>query len=89
MSVDPIIYAPRKVLLFFGKRKSGKDFLTEKFMELLSSADLPRAIIIRLSGPLKECYAKDHGLDFQKLLSSGEYKEKYRKDMITWSEEIR
>ena len=34
-------------------------------------------MIIRLSGPLKECYAKDHGLDFEKMLSASDYKEKY------------
>ena len=34
-------------------------------------------MIIRLSGPLKECYARDHGLDFQQMLSASDYKEKY------------
>ena len=34
-------------------------------------------MIIRLSGPLKECYARDHGLDFEKMLSASDYKEKY------------
>lgn len=28
-------------------------------------------------------------LDFKELLSDGPYKEKYRKDMITWSDEVR
>ena len=34
------------------------------------------SVILRLSGPLKECYAKDHGLDFEKMLSASDYKEK-------------
>ena len=34
-------------------------------------------MIIRLSGPLKECYARDHGLDFETMLSASDYKEKY------------
>ena len=38
------------------------------------------AVIIRLSGPLKECYARDHGLDFEKMLSASDYKEKYWMD---------
>ena len=32
---------------------------------------------MRLSGPLKECYAREHGLDFEKMLSASDYKEKY------------
>ena len=27
--------------------------------------------LFRLSGPLKECYAKEKGLDFEQMLSSG------------------
>ena len=47
------------------------------------------SVIIRISGPLKRCYAENHGLDFETLLSAGAYKEKHRRDMIKWSEEIR
>ena len=79
---------PQKVLLFCGKRKSGKDFLTEWLCNKLNSEE-KKAVIVRLSGPLKQCYAENHGLDFQKLLDSSDYKEKYRKDMISWSEKIR
>uniref|UniRef100_A0A8C7FJC9 Phosphomevalonate kinase n=1 Tax=Oncorhynchus kisutch TaxID=8019 RepID=A0A8C7FJC9_ONCKI len=42
--------------------------------------------ILRISGPLKQQYAQDHGLDFEELLGAGEYKEKYRADMIQWGE---
>ena len=63
---------PRLVLLFSGKRKSGKDYITDRLQERLGSS----SVIIRLSGPLKECYAKDHGLDFQQMLSASDYKEK-------------
>ncbi|OPJ89307.1 phosphomevalonate kinase [Patagioenas fasciata monilis] len=45
--------------------------------------------ILRLSGPLKEQYAKEHGLDFQRLLDASAYKESYRQDMIRWGEEKR
>jgi len=76
---------PKVVLLFSGKRKSGKDFLTDHLQEILKN----ESVIIRLSGPLKECYAKDHDLDYDKMLSASDYKEKYRLDMIKWSEEIR
>jgi phosphomevalonate kinase len=44
---------------------------------------------MRLSGPLKAQYAKDHGLDEKRLLDESEYKEMYRKQMIKWGEEMR
>ena len=98
-----------KVLLFSGKRKSGKDHLTEWLLKFLNQGQdvkdeyseaylkdisyKPKqnnfAVILRLSGPLKKCYAENNGLDFQALLSADGYKEKYRMDMIRWSEEIR
>ena len=79
---------PTLILLFCGKRKSGKDYLTEWLQKELNTKK-NHAVIIRLSGPLKQCYAENHGLDFQKLLDASDYKEKYRKDMISWSEKIR
>ncbi|XP_061231124.1 pre-B-cell leukemia transcription factor-interacting protein 1-like isoform X1 [Neopsephotus bourkii] len=45
--------------------------------------------VLRLSGPLKEQYAKEHGLDFQRLLDASAYKEAFRQDMIRWGEEKR
>nr|XP_020653071.1 phosphomevalonate kinase [Pogona vitticeps] len=77
---------PRLVLLFSGKRKSGKDFVAE---EIQSRLGPDVCAILRLSGPLKEQYAKEHGLDFQRLLDASDYKETYRKDMIRWGEEQR
>ena len=77
---------PRRfVILLSGKRKSGKDFVAERLLPALGSD----AVILRLSGPLKKCYAEQHDLDYAKLMSSDGYKEKYRRDMIRWSEEIR
>ena len=52
----------------------------------LGSSD---AVIVRLSGPIKQQYAITHGLDYDELLSASQYKEQYRQDMITWSEDIR
>ncbi|KAL8184534.1 UNVERIFIED_CONTAM: hypothetical protein K2H54_019670 [Gekko kuhli] len=77
---------PRLILLFSGKRKSGKDFVAE---ELQSRLGPDVCTILRLSGPLKEQYAKEHGLDFARLLDASNYKETYREDMIRWGEEKR
>ena len=98
---------PRRVLLFSGKRKTGKDHLTEYLLKVLRESELKQSpdeknvdclsttsqvdnvVILRLSGPLKRCYAENNGLDFKTLLSADTYKEKHRLDMIKWSEEIR
>ncbi|XP_054419472.1 phosphomevalonate kinase isoform X3 [Pteronotus mesoamericanus] len=82
----PLRGGPRLVLLFSGKRKSGKDFVTEALQSRLG-ADI--CAVLRLSSPLKEQYAQEHGLNFQRLLDASTYKEAYRRDMILWGEEKR
>lgn len=77
---------PKVVFLFSGKRKSGKDFFTDKF---LSSLPPGSAVVVRVSGPLKQQYALQHNLDYDELLSASQYKEQHRLNMITWSEAIR
>ncbi|XP_012678343.2 phosphomevalonate kinase isoform X2 [Clupea harengus] len=77
---------PELILIFSGKRKSGKDYVTDRIQERLGANV---CCILRLSGPLKEQYAKDHGLDYSELLGAGQYKEKYRADMIRWGERKR
>ncbi|XP_037018370.2 phosphomevalonate kinase isoform X1 [Artibeus jamaicensis] len=84
--MTPLGGGPRLVLLFSGKRKSGKDFVTEALQSRLG-ADV--CAVLRLSSPLKEQYAQEHGLDFQRLLDASTYKEAYRRDMILWGEEKR
>ena len=93
----------RRVLLFSGKRKSGKDHLTDVLLDLLKEQELANdkqehsnssnnrsdVVLMRISGPLKRCYAENNGLDFETLLSADEYKERHRLDMIKWSEDIR
>ncbi|XP_041649768.1 phosphomevalonate kinase isoform X1 [Cheilinus undulatus] len=91
---------PRLVLVFSGKRKSGKDYVTDRIQERLvlysgfpwsfsSRLGADVCCIVRLSGPLKEQYAQDHGLDLDQLLGPGPYKEHYRADMIRWGEDRR
>lgn len=77
---------PRLVLVFSGKRKSGKDHITA----LLQARLGPHVCcILRLSGPLKQQFAQDHGLDLDLLLGTGPYKEQYRSQMIQWGEDQR
>ncbi|XP_044064162.1 phosphomevalonate kinase [Siniperca chuatsi] len=74
---------PKLVLVFSGKRKSGKDYVTDLIHNRLGS-DV--CCVLRLSGPLKQQYAQEHGLDLDQLLGPGLYKEQYRADMIRWGE---
>lgn len=48
-----------------------------------------RCQIVRISEPIKSEWARKMQLDLAELLSDGPYKEKYRKDMIDWSDEVR
>ncbi|XP_030606703.1 phosphomevalonate kinase [Archocentrus centrarchus] len=77
---------PSLVLVFSGKRKSGKDYVTELIQKRLGSEV---CCVLRLSGPLKEQYAQEHGLDLDQLMGPGPYKERYRADMIRWGEACR
>ncbi|XP_056143105.1 phosphomevalonate kinase [Lampris incognitus] len=77
---------PKLILIFSGKRKSGKDYLTD-FLHKRLGPDV--CCILRLSAPLKRQYAQEHGLDLDQLLGTGRYKEKYRADMIEWGERRR
>ncbi|XP_075834533.1 phosphomevalonate kinase isoform X1 [Microtus pennsylvanicus] len=60
----PLGGAPRLVLLFSGKRKSGKDFVTEALQSRLGGNI---CAVLRLSGPLKEQYARKRPLDCLEL----------------------
>ncbi|XP_011308199.1 phosphomevalonate kinase [Fopius arisanus] len=77
---------PESILLFSGKRKSGKDYITNKLFDALGS---DFTVIIKISGPIKSHWAKSRNLDLDRLLSDGEYKEKYRLEMIKWGEDRR
>ena len=80
------ISCPNVVFVLSGKRKSGKDFVANKLKDTFGC---DRCNIIRLSGPLKYEYARQNGLDFNRLLDSSTYKEFYRQEMIRWGEEKR
>lgn len=77
---------PRVVLLLSGKRKSGKDYITAILRERIG---VEKCAVIRLSAPLKAAYAKEYGLEYERLLDATAYKENFRADMVTWGEERR
>ncbi|EDV98759.1 probable phosphomevalonate kinase [Drosophila grimshawi] len=75
----------KKILLISGKRKCGKDFISERLQRRLSD----RSLIVRISEPIKREWARKLQLDMGAMLSDGPYKEQYRRDMIIWSDEVR
>lgn len=77
---------PKVILLFSGKRKSGKDYITETLRKRIGD---DKCTILRLAEPIKEAYAKEHNLDYNRLLDSSDYKELYRAKMVAWGEEKR
>ncbi|XGW05812.1 hypothetical protein V3C99_016290 [Haemonchus contortus] len=76
----------RAVVLFSGKRKSGKDYCSEKLKAALSPL---KVSIHGVSHSLKALYAQDHGLNYSELISDGPYKEIHRANMIRWGEGVR
>ncbi|KAK6640189.1 hypothetical protein RUM44_011875 [Polyplax serrata] len=80
---------PLCIFLFSGKRKTGKDFITEKLLECLDNKMKDSIALIKISGPIKSHFAETSNLNLSELMGSGEYKEKFRKEMIEWSEELR
>ena len=69
------------IIMMSGKRKSGKDFVASKLYKHFGDD----VSIIRLSAPLKKAFATENNLDYENLLTSGMYKELYRKVTFTTS----
>lgn len=85
-TIDPS--EPRLVFLLSGKRKCGKDFVCNKLKSTIDGMGV-NAGIVQLASPIKQQYAKDKGLDLQKLMGDGPYKELYRREMVEWSDSLR
>ncbi|XP_071450366.1 phosphomevalonate kinase [Hetaerina americana] len=78
--------SPAGILIFSGKRKSGKDYITDVLHERVGSHN---CALMKLSGPIKYQWAKEMKLDFDELMSASEYKELYRIKMIKFGEDMR
>ncbi|CAG0889014.1 unnamed protein product [Darwinula stevensoni] len=76
---------PRLVIVVSGKRKTGKDYLGSRLVDAIGES----SALVHLSSPIKSHWARTHGLDLQALLGDGHYKERYRAEMVAWSEEVR
>lgn len=70
---------------FFAQQFNFNDVITILIIRLGDD----NAEIIRISEPIKSTWAKEKNLNLTELLSDGPYKEKYRKEMIIWSDDKR
>jgi len=62
---------PRQIFLFSGKRKCGKDHLSDIFQDEVGKE---RSVMLRIAGPIKQLFAEKYNLDVNKLLSSDAFK---------------
>ncbi|KAF1597549.1 UNVERIFIED_CONTAM: Phosphomevalonate kinase, partial [Eudyptes robustus] len=79
---------PKILVGFSGKRKSGKDYVSDELIKKGENLGL-RIVRRGVSYPLKEEYGVEHNLDGERLKFDFEYKEKVRKEMVVWGEQIR
>ncbi|KFD46819.1 hypothetical protein M514_12302 [Trichuris suis] len=84
-------WKPDALLLLAGKRKSGKDFVATLLEQSLAhnSQESVSIIPVHISNPLKREFAQLHGLTYEELLTTSQYKELYREAMVAWGEEVR
>jgi phosphomevalonate kinase len=74
---------PNFIIIISGKRKSGKDYISNKLSEMLRKKFEKINIgFITLAAVLKETFAIENNLDYKRLLDSSDYKEKHRKELI-------
>ena len=78
--------AKKLIIVISGKRKSGKDFITEKIIAKLGNGN---CFVMRVAGPIKKHFCELYSMDYQKMLTSTNYKETIREEMIIWGEEQR
>ncbi|OTF71718.1 phosphomevalonate kinase-like protein [Euroglyphus maynei] len=76
---------PKLLLILSGKRKSGKDYIEQLLIERYPN----KILSFRISAPIKHEFASRNGLNYEELLSSSQYKESFRKQMVEWSESVR
>lgn len=74
------------IIVISGKRKSGKDFITGKIIAKLGNEN---CFVMRVAGPIKKHFCELYAMDYQKMLTSANYKETIREEMILWGEEQR
>jgi len=74
--------SPDIIYMISGKRKSGKDFISDRLKARIGEA----ATIVRIAGPIKYLFSQHKNLDFARMLTADEYKEKFRVEMVEFQD---
>ena len=86
MNEEEANLCPDAILIFSGKRKSGKDYTFDKLNYRLQINGGYNVHKITLAALLKETFAQENNLDYAEMLTSSDYKERYRIDLIKYIE---
>ncbi|CAG7816806.1 unnamed protein product [Allacma fusca] len=82
----PPEFKPEILVLISGKRKSGKDYFTDRLIETFGAE---KTAILRIAAPIKHYWSVKNNLDYEKMLGTSGYKEQHRFKMVEWSQEVR
>ncbi|XP_066919595.1 phosphomevalonate kinase-like [Clytia hemisphaerica] len=74
------------IIVLSGKRKSGKDYVADNIVKKISPE---RCHIMRVALPIKKHFCEKYNMDYKEMMTSSEYKELRRAEMIQWGEEQR
>jgi hypothetical protein len=85
---DYVMSTSSILICLSGKRKSGKDFVAQKFSQFLNEHGLPVSLC-SISNPLKAEFADLNDLDLERLKSDSNYKESVRKEMVAYGSQVR
>lgn len=75
--------AVRAIIVLSGKRKSGKDFVAENIVDRLKEEN---CVIIRVASPIKKHFCNKYNMSYDEMITSSQYKEQRRQEMIKWGE---
>lgn len=74
------------IIVISGKRKSGKDYVTNNIVkEIMESF----CHIMRVASPIKKHFCQKYNMNYEEMMTSSQYKEMRRAEMIRWGEEKR
>ena len=74
------------IIVISGKRKSGKDYVTNDIVKEIFESFCH---IMRVASPIKKHFCQKYNMNYEEMMTSSQYKEKRRAEMIKWGEEQR
>ena len=77
---------PKVIIVVSGKRKSGKDYVTNNVVNEVSKNDCH---IMRVAAPIKKHFCQKYNMNYEEMMTASQYKEQRREEMIRWGEEQR